>query len=123
MTLEAIANYGQELKKARSRIEEANRAGEAVLSRLQNDLEAVRAFAEEESYGDALRNVRQRDSELYRAIRAAYLQEQFDENGDAVDQHCQGMIAAIEAVYRLGFAEGFKAGAEEAERRIITERK
>ena len=123
MTLEAIANYGQELKKARSRIEEANRAGEAVLSRLQNDLEAVRAFAEEESYGDALRNVRQRDSELYRAIRAAYLQEQFDENGDAVNQHCQGMIAAIEAVYRLGFAEGFKAGAEEAERRIITERK
>ena len=121
MTLEAIANYGQELQKARRRIEEANRAGEAVLSRLQNDLEAVRAFAEEESYGDALRNVRQRDSELYRAIRAAYLQEQFDENGDAVDQHCQGMIAAIEAVYRLGYAEGFKAGAEEAERRILDE--
>ena len=49
MTLEAIANYGQELQKARRRIEEANRAGEAILTRLQNDLEAVRSFAEEES--------------------------------------------------------------------------
>lgn len=123
MTLEAIANYGQELQKARRRIEEANRAGEAILTRLQNDLEAVRGFAEEESgsYTEALRVMREQDSELYRAIRAAYLQEQTDENGDAVDQHCQGMIAAIEAVYRLGFAEGFKAGAEEAERRILDE--
>ena len=123
MTLEAIANYGQELQKARRRIEEANRAGEAILTRLQNDLEAVRSFAEEESgsYTEALRVMREQDSELYRAIRAAYLQEQDEENGDAVDQHCQGMVAAIEAVYRLGFAEGFKAGAEEAERRILDE--
>lgn len=120
MTLEAIANYGQELQKARRRIEEANRAGEAILTRLQNDLEAVRAFAEEENgYTEALRIMREQDSKLYKAIRDAYTQEQFDENGDALEQHCQGMIAAIEAVYRLGFAEGFKAGAEEAERRIL----
>ena len=121
MTLEAIENYGQELQKARRRIEDANRTSEAILTRLQNDLEAVRGFAAEESYGDALRNMRQQDSELYRAIRAAYVQEMDDCNGDAVDQHCQGMIAAIEAVYRLGYAEGFKAGAEEAERRILDE--
>lgn len=122
MTLEAIANYGQELQKARRRIEEANRAGEAILTRLQNDLEAVRSFAEEESsYGDALRVMREQDSELYHAIRAAYLQEQDEANGDAVDQHCQGMISAIEAVYRLGYAAGFTAGSEEAERRILGE--
>ena len=117
MTLEAMANYGQEMQKARSRIKEANRKNEAILSRLQNDFEAVKGFEEEERYGDALRNMRKQDSELYRAIQAAYLQEQMDEDGDAIDQHCQGMIAAIEAVYRLGYAEGFKAGAEEAERR------
>ena len=119
MTLEALENYGQEIEKARRRIEEANRAGEAILSRLQNDLEAVQAFAAEESYGDALRAVRQQDSELYRAIRAAYVQEQDDINGDAVDQHCQGIISAIEAVYRLGYAEGFKAGSEYTEERIF----
>lgn len=121
MTLEAIANYGHELQKARRRIEEANRAGEAILSRLQNDLEAVRDFAEEEgsSYTEALRVMREQDSLLYKAIRAAYLQEQTDENGDTVDQHCQGVICAIEAVYRLGYAEGFKAGAEAAEARIL----
>ena len=121
MTLEALENYGQEIEKARRRIEEANRAGEAILSRLQSDLEAVKAFAAEESYGDALRAVRQQDSELYRAIRAAYLQEQDEANGDAVDQNCQGMISAIEAVYRLGYAAGFTAGSEEAERRILGE--
>lgn len=121
MTLQALVNYGSELQKARDRIEETNRTNEAVLSRLQNDLEAVRSFAEVENYEDALRNMREQDSELYKAIRAAYLQEQTDENGDAVDQHCQGMIAAIEAVYRLGYAEGFKAGAEAAEARIFDE--
>ena len=123
MTLEAIANYGQELQKARRRIEDANRAGEAILSRLQNDLEAVRGFAEEEgnSYTEALRVMREQDSLLYKAIREAYTREQDEENGDAVDQHCQGMIAAIEAVYRLGYAQGFTAGSEEAERRIMGE--
>ena len=122
MTLEALANYGRELQKARAQIEEANRTSEAILTRLQNDLSAVRDFAEEEagsSYTEALRIMRQQDSELYRAIRAAYLQEQADENGDAVDQHCQGMIAAIEAVYRLGYAQGIKTGAEYTENRLL----
>lgn len=121
MTLEALDNFKTEIGKARRRIEEANRNNEAILDRLENDLGAVREFAEEDSYGDALRNVRQQDSALYKAIRAAYLQEQTDENGDAVDQHCQGVICAIEAVYRLGYAEGFKAGAEAAEARIFDE--
>lgn len=119
MTLEALDNFKKEIGKARVRIEEANRNSEAILARLENDLDAVREFAEEDSYGDALRNMRQQDSALYKAIRAAYLQEQTDENGDAVDQHCQGMISAIEAVYHLGYAEGFKAGADAAEERIF----
>ena len=72
MTLQALVNYGSELQKARDRIEETNRTNEAVLSRLQNDLEAVRSFAEVENYEDALRNMREQDSELYKAIRAAY---------------------------------------------------
>ena len=121
MTLEALDNFKKEIGKARRRIEEANRNNEAILDRLENDLGAVREFAEEDSYGDALRNMRQQDSALYKAIRAAYLQEQTDENGDTVDQHCQGVICAIEAVYRLGYAEGFKAGAEAAEARIFDE--
>ena len=120
MTLEALDNFKKEIGKARHRIEESNRNSEAILDRLENDLGAVREFAEEESgYTDALRIVRQQDSALYKAIRAAYLQEQDEENGDTVDQHCQGVISAIEAVYRLGYAEGFKAGAEAAEARIL----
>ena len=49
MTLEAIDNFKKEIGKARIRIEEANRNNEAILNRLENDLDAVRAFAEEEN--------------------------------------------------------------------------
>ncbi len=119
MTLQALVNYGSELQKARDRIEETNRTNEAVLSRLQNDLEAVRSFAEVENYEDALRNMREQDSELYKAIRAAYLREQNEENGDPLAWHCQGMISAVQAIYNLGYATGYNAGAKDAEEKIL----
>lgn len=49
MIIEALDNYKKEIGKARVRIEEANRNNEAILNRLENDLDAVRAFAEEDN--------------------------------------------------------------------------
>lgn len=71
------------------------------------------------SYTEALREMRQQDSELYKAIRAAYLQEQDEANGDDVERHCQGVICGIETIFRLGYATGFAAGSEYAEERIL----
>lgn len=49
MTLQALDNFKKEIGKARARIEEVNRNNEAILARLENDLDAVREFAEEDS--------------------------------------------------------------------------
>lgn len=64
------------------------------------------------SYEEALNEMRREDSELYKAIREAYYREQFEGN---TDQHCQGVIAAIHAVFNLGQSIGFKRGFEYAE--------
>lgn len=72
-----------------------------------------------QDYREALRREMETDSALYKAIRAAYIQEQDDSNGDALQQHCSGVMAAIKAVYQLGYGQGFTAGAEYAEKHIL----
>ena len=64
-------------------------------------------------YDTAMLETLKRDSELYKAIEHAYTQELFEENGDAIQQHCAGVHMAIHAVFYLGqiigFAEGVRA--------------
>ena len=65
-----------------------------------------------QNFNAAVRAAMQLDGQMYNAIREAYNREQFDENGDEIDRHAYGLIAAVNAVYNLGHAAGFKAGAE-----------
>lgn len=95
--MQALENYEKELQKAFAKIEKDLERHKDVFTRLESELQAVKAFE-------------QQDSALYAAIRDAYEQEQFEENPD---KHCQGVISAVNAIYNLGYANGFKAGAEE----------
>ena len=61
----------------------------------------------------------ERNSMLYKSIQTASLQEQADSNGNTLQQHCSGVMAAIKAVYQLGYSQGFTAGAEYAEKQIM----
>lgn len=72
-----------------------------------------------QDYREALQAEMENHSALYKAIRAAYIQEQADSNGDTLQQHCSGIMAAIKAVYQLGYGQGFTAGAEYAEQHIL----
>lgn len=65
-----------------------------------------------ESFHAAVRASMMLEGKLYDAIRKAYDQEQFPENGDEVDRHAFGMIAAVNAIYNLGYGNGFVAGAK-----------
>lgn len=61
----------------------------------------------------AVRAAMQLEGQLYNAIRKAYEVEQgLTANGDEIDRHAYGCIAAVNAIYNLGYASGFKAGAE-----------
>lgn len=66
-----------------------------------------------------MRDDAERNSMLYKAIQTAYLQEQADSNGNGLQQHCSGVMAAVKAIYQLGYGQGFTAGAEYAERHIL----
>lgn len=68
-----------------------------------------------QDYREALQAEMETESALYKAIRAAYIQEQTESNGDALQQHCSGIMAAVKAIYQLGYGQGFTAGAEYAE--------
>lgn len=105
--MQALLNYETEIKKAFAKMEKDMERHKAVFDRLQSDLEAVKGFEQTET----LEAMRQHDSALYAAIRDAYEQEQFDGNPE---KHCQGVIAAVNAIYNLGYSNGFKAGAEYA---------
>ena len=59
----------------------------------------------------AVRAAMMLEGKLYNAIRTAYDREQFPENGDEIDKHAMGLVAAVNAVYNLGFSAGFTAGA------------
>ena len=52
------------------------------------------------------------ESTLVKLIRNYYLQEQAETNGDATEQHICGVIAAVRAIYQLGYSQGFTAGAQ-----------
>ena len=52
------------------------------------------------------------ESTLVKLIRNCYLQEQAETNGDATEQHICGVIAAVRAIYQLGYSQGFTAGAQ-----------
>lgn len=108
--MQALLNYETEIKKAFAKMEKDMDRHKAVFERLEADLEAVKGF-EQPDYTEALRNMREQDSALYAAIRDAYEQGQFDGNPD---KHCQGVIAAVNAIYNLGYSNGFKQGAEYA---------
>lgn len=62
-------------------------------------------------HDEATREILKRESELYEAIRNAYICELFDENGDKINQHCEGVHMAIHTIYNLGFSHGYLAGA------------
>ena len=64
-----------------------------------------------QNFGAAVRAAMQLDGQLYNAIREAYDREQFAENGDEIDRHAFGLVAAVNAVFNLGHAVGFEAGA------------
>lgn len=59
----------------------------------------------------AVRAAMQLDGQIYNAVRDAYNREQFDGNGDEIDCHAYGVIAAVNAIYNLGHAAGFECGA------------
>lgn len=110
--MQALLNYETEIKKAFAKMEKDMDRHKAVFDRLQADLEAVKGF-EQPDYTEALDAMRRQDSALYAAIRDAYEQEQFDGNPE---KHCQGIIAAVNAIYNLGYSNGFKQGAEYAQK-------
>ena len=114
--MQALQNYETELKKAFSKIEQDLERHKGVFKRLESELEAVKEF-ESPNYTEALQAEIERDSALYRAIRDYYEQELFPENGDSINQHCQGVRAAINAVYNLGFAQGYTKGAQDAQQK------
>ena len=61
----------------------------------------------------AVRAAMQLEGQLYNAIRDAYEVGQ-RANGDDIDRHACGCIAAVNAIYNLGYASGFKDGADYA---------
>ena len=99
----------REIKKAFQKMEADMEQHKYDLKRLEEALKGLKA----PDYTEALNAMRKQDSDLYAAIRYAYIQEQFDGNPD---KHTQGVIAAINAVYNLGFSNGFKQGAEYAQK-------
>lgn len=109
--MQALDNYEKEIKKAFDKMEEDFEQHKAVFDRLQEDLKSVKAF-EQPDYTEALEKMQQRDSDLYKAIRQAYIREQYEGNPD---KHTQGVMAAVNAIYNLGYSNGFKAGAEYAQ--------
>lgn len=111
--MQALENYGSEIKKAFGKIRKDFDKHAAVLNRLESDLEAVKDF--QPNYTEALDNMRRRDSELYAAIRDAYEQEP----GADLDRHCMGMVAAVSAVYNLGYSRGYLDGAQQREGGIV----
>ncbi len=112
--MQALNNFESEMQKAFSKMEEDLDRHKAVFERLERELEAVKGF-EAPDYNQAIAAAVERDSTLYRAIRDYYEQELFPENGDSINQHCQGVRAAINAVYNLGFAQGYTKGAQDAQ--------
>lgn len=108
--MQALDNYEREIKKAFKKMEGDMERHKDVFKRLEEDLKTVKAF-EQPDYTEALDAMRKQDSALYAAIRDAYEQEQFDGNPE---KHTQGVIAAVNAIYNLGFSNGFKQGAEYA---------
>ena len=110
--MQALENYEREIKKAFQKMKADMEQHKGVFKRLEEDLKTVKGF-EAPDYTEALDAMRKQDSDLYAAIRHAYIQEQFDGNPD---KHTQGVIAAINAVYNLGFSNGFKQGAEYAQK-------
>lgn len=112
--MQALDNYEREVKKAFQKMEEDLDRHKDVFKRLEADLKAVKGF-DAPDYTEALDAMRKHDSDLYAAIRQAYIREQMDSNPD---KHTQGVIAAINAVYNLGFSNGFKQGAEYAQKGI-----
>lgn len=111
--MQALNNYETEIKKAFKKMKKDLEQHKGIFDRLEADLEAVKGF-EQPEYAEALRNMRELDSELYKAIRDYYEQEHFETNGDAMNKHCQGVMAAVTAIYNIGFNHGFKQGAEYA---------
>lgn len=110
--MQALENYEKEIGKAFEKIGKDLEKHKDIFKRLEDDLATVRTF-EELDYTDALAEMRRQDSELYSAIRDAYDREQFAGNKD---KHIQGVIAAVHAIYGLGYNNGFKAGAEYAQK-------
>jgi Skp family chaperone for outer membrane proteins len=110
--VQALDNLEKEMQKAFAKMEKDLENHAAIFKRLEGDLKAVKGF----EYTEALEAMRQHDSALYAAIRDAYEQEHFKTNGDAMNKHCQGVIAAVNAIYNLGYSNGFKQGAEYAQK-------
>lgn len=108
--MQPILNYETEIHKAFGKIREDMDRHKAVFKRLEDELATVKTF-ESADFKEALDAMRRRDSDLYAVILDAYNREQIDGNAD---QHCQGVIAAVNAIYNLGYGNGFKQGAEYA---------
>ena len=110
--MQALENYEREIKKAFQKMEADMEQHKGVFKRLEEDLKTVKVF-EAPDYTEALQMMREQDSDLYAAIRQAYIREQFENNPD---RHCQGIMAAVNAIYNLGYANGFNQGAEDAQK-------
>lgn len=109
--MQALENYEKEISKAFEKIEKDLEKHKDIFKRLEDELVTVKTF-EELDYTDALAEMRRVDSELYAAIRDAYDREQFSGNKD---KHIQGVVAAVHAIYCLGYNSGLKEGARYAQ--------
>lgn len=112
--MQALQNYETELRKALNKLEKDYEQHKGVLKRLESELETVKESGP--NYTAALQAEIERDSSLYKAIRDYYKQEFFPENGSSLEQHCHGTRAAVNAIYNLGFAQGYKQGAQDAQK-------
>lgn len=112
--MQALNNFENEMQKAFGRMQEDLERHKGVFKRLERELQAVKEF-ESPNYTEALQAEIERDSALYRAIRDYYEQELFPENGSSLEQHCSGVRAAVNAIYNLGFAQGYTKGAQDAQ--------
>lgn len=100
--MQALENLEKEMQKAFAKMEKDFEDHAAIFKRLEDDLATVKLF-EQADHEEALADMRKQDSALYAVILDAYEKE-------GQDSYCQGMIAAVNAIYNLGYMNGCKDG-------------
>ena len=100
--MQALTNYEKEIKTAFDKMRADLGRHKDVFKRLEDDLATVKLF-EQADHEEALADMRKQDSALYAVILDAYERE-------GQDSYCQGMVAAVNAIYNLGYMNGCKDG-------------